>query len=108
MWLVTWTVISYMLIACPSPPPVCDEFGRCGVSMSTTLVACYESSEKQMERKFESEAEALAFVERGESSAGVGYGYTDTMKDFKVTYYWCDSGGSGTVTTRGAGLNENE
>lgn len=93
MWLVTWTVISYMLIACPSPPPVCDEFGRCGVSMPTTLLACYDNSEKHMERKFEAEAEAIAFVERGESSAGVGYGYNDTMKDFKVTYIGDKHGG---------------
>jgi len=65
MWLVTWIVLNTFLVACPSPPIICDEFGRCPHSVVTTLQACWDTTKEVHSQRFESSDEAVAFVKRG-------------------------------------------
>jgi len=64
-FLVTWVVITWSVGACPPAEPVCDDYGRCSESMVTYAVACWDSSEKQMSKEFDTLAEAEKFVADG-------------------------------------------
>jgi len=75
-FLVTWVVVTWSLGACPPSAPMCDDYGRCYESMSTLAIACWDSSEKQMSKEFDTLAEAEAFVKEGEK---------DKLKDGEIT-----------------------
>ena len=85
-FLVTWVVITWSLGACPPPAPVCDDYGRCSESMLTYAGACWDSSEKQMSREFDTRKEAERFVAdgRGGSTETIVFGNEATLANFKI------------------------
>ena len=90
-WLVTWTVITWSMIACPSPPPVYDLYRGEIYSPITTLEACYDTTEKPMQKYFSTYDEALEFVKNGQmqcSEIGLvtNFSYMGDcdLKDFEI------------------------
>jgi len=65
MWTITWLVITYIAVPYPITPPEPDEFGRpISTFNAVPAVACYKRIEKPMEKTFETEEEASAFLQR--------------------------------------------
>ena len=90
-WLVTWTVITWSMIACPSPPPVYDVYRGELQQMNLTLEACYDTTEKPMQKYFSTYDEALEFVKNGQmqcSEIGLvtNFNYMGDcdLKDFEI------------------------
>jgi hypothetical protein len=91
-WLVTWIVFTMSLSACP-PSTWNDPYLGEITTPNTTLMACYTSDTKQMERYFNTHEEAVEFVknaapmcEEGEESGTLGFGETSCVRDFKITH----------------------
>lgn len=60
-WLVFWTLIQTVFVPCPDPPN--DVYGRS--FRNTTAVACYSNTYENKSAVFDSEKEALEFIETG-------------------------------------------
>ena len=92
-WIVTWMVITWSLIACPPPAPVYDAYrGEIQSSMNTTALACYDTTEKQMQKYFGTYEEALEFVKNGQMQCSeiglvtrLSYMGDCDLKGFKIT-----------------------
>jgi len=88
-WLVTWVVVSRFMISCPMPEQVCDDFGRCEYSNSTTLQICYDTQRVPHERYFDTKKEAEAFIDRGITTTYVSsfnpWETGDSLEDFVLT-----------------------
>jgi len=90
-WLVTWMVITWSLGACPSPP-IYDVYRGEIQQMVTTLQACYDTTEKPMQKYFSTYKEALEFVKNGKDQCEYGnVGYWNgnknddcDLKDFEI------------------------
>ena len=90
-WLVTWTVITWSMIACPPPTPVYDVYrGEIQSSLNMVLsLACYDREEKPMQKYFSTYEEALEFIKNGKgqcSGTNTDFGYMGDcdLKDFEI------------------------
>lgn len=73
-WLVTWIVISMSIGQCePIVSTWTDDYGRETTNYSLNLLACYEKTEKPMERYFHIYEEAKYFYDNGVSQNQEGY-----------------------------------
>ena len=89
-WIVTWMVISWSLVACPPPAPVYDVYRGELQQMNLTLEACYDTTEKPMQKSFSTYKEALEFVKNGKgqcNGTNTDFGYMGDcdLKGFKIT-----------------------
>ena len=92
-WLVTWMVITWSLVACPPPAPVYDVY-RGEIQSSTysvPAIACYDTTEKPMEKYFSTYEEALGFVLMGQTQCSeiglitrLSYMGDCDLKDFEI------------------------
>lgn len=80
-WLVVWTVVQISIAPCPQPTPWVDEYGIVHESYNMTLQVCYNTTEKQMEKRFDIEAEAKAFVAGAKTMDPY---WMSSVKDFKI------------------------
>jgi hypothetical protein len=78
-WLVVWIALSWFTVPCDNGPSVVtDEYGRDHISMVTTLEHCMDSSEREMQREFDSLEAAQDFVQELQRIEDEGW-----MQDFK-------------------------
>ena len=90
-WIVTWMVITWSLIACPPPAPVCDAYRGELQQMNVTALACYDTTETPMNKYFSTYDEALEFVKNGQTQCSeiglisrLSYMGDCDLKDFKI------------------------
>jgi len=70
-YLVIWFWLNSVMVPCPQPEMVADEYGRIPKMTSMTLQSCFETYRVRQERVFATEDEALRFIRIGEEKDDV-------------------------------------
>lgn len=83
IFIVKWTAVERHFAPCSQSAPYADEFGITHHSMNTYAVACFEFSEKPMEKIFKSETEADVFIQSMPRDT-LADGYVTDVEKFKI------------------------